>query len=186
MIRTLEVQFGPAKGKRVREAISRLSSVRYPEGASSYYASELRHVLEAGAVLASVSLACTLLESVVRSLVVQHARTAVRTGLNLERALESKKSLHFAGLVDELVKAGLFDAADADRAKRLYRDVRIPIHHRLSRRFVTFHDDHWSIDFRELLRQGSPVTLHHLEEVVETHGLNYVDEIVGVIDRNSA
>lgn len=185
MVRPLEEQFPPEIVNQIREIVSTVGQIHYPRGTSRYYAVELQYVLESGALLGALSLACTLLESVVRGLVLQHAASVARPTLNLEQDLEANRHLGFRDLVEKLEEAGLFEPVDADRAVALYRVVRIPIHHALSRRFVRFHEDGWSANLWELLRQPHPVSSLDLEEVIEHNALDYISEIATIIQRNS-
>ncbi|MFH1033903.1 MAG: hypothetical protein V1806_05295 [Pseudomonadota bacterium] len=136
--------------------------------------------------MASLVIGSSLLELYVRALIVNHAHSALPSdivqGDNLcpEGALEEKRNVKYYELVDLLVGVGLFREDDGELAKELYSKIRIPLLHGLPRRFVGNHSD----GFIMWLRGARPVAQHDLEEVIENHALVYLDQIIGILERN--
>lgn len=89
-LRSLDEQQGPKKAAEIREICRRLDNIRFGGGAAHYYAKEVRTSLLGGALLAAVSMSGSLLEIVVRELVLGHAERVARSGLPLQYLLEQK------------------------------------------------------------------------------------------------
>lgn len=196
MIRKLDEQFESDTVKQIRSLIERLESIPFPEGASNYYAKELCYCLEAGALLASLHIAGALLEVTIRSLIVQRSMEAKsqrppeedRQDIpTLEEELEERKDLSFYELCDTLVQHGFFDAEDAERAKDLYREVRIPIHHGLPIRYTRLHTGRVGRVTRLVLRimgQEMMMSASAFEEAVLDTSLKKIKQVVRVLHRN--
>lgn len=186
MGRPLESQFEPESVKEIRKLISRINVLSLPPGSSRYYAVELMRCLENGLLLAGIHLAAALLELVVRALIAQRIDESRKASAfsadtrSVERALEDKRDISFAGLVDALCKAGLFEQDDAEKAKDFYRSVRIPIHHGLPNRFYRGHTDEFLAD----LWSFGPLPGRQFEDVIEEHALKHIAAAVGIIERN--
>lgn len=187
MIRTLEKQFEPEKASRLRLLIERLHKLSYQPGASRYYGLELASCIEAGALLGALIVGSSLLELHVRGLIINYSFTALRTTspkiINLESSLEENRSIGFDKLVDSLVLVELFNKDDGELVKKLYKNVRIPLLHGLPRRFVHQHlepfmEELWSYLGKEV------ISSHELEDTIEDHAVEYLEEIVGIIERN--
>lgn len=187
MGRPLNEQFEPDKAAALQSFAGRLRLLRYPPGASRYYGLELATCIESGAIAAALIVASALLELHVRALVVNFAtrarRPRSRTEESLERQLENRRDMGFAKLLDHLVEVDLFRADDAARAKVLYSKIRIPLLHGLPSRFV---EDHQFPIFPELNRLlgREMITLRDFEDTIESHGLKYLEDIIGTIERN--
>lgn len=186
MIRPLEKQFHANKVKRLADLIARLDKCVYPDGASRYYAVDLIRVIESGALLAAISIGATLLEVVVRGLVVQYSKTAANNTINLEELLEAKRNLGFKCLIDALCDSEYISNDDAEFAKDFYLQVRIPIQHGLSQRFVRTHKEEWWTSFRQSIARGESITVRELEEVVEDHSIDYLESVISLLERVSS
>ena len=186
MGRPIESQFEPERVKEIRELVSRISALSLPPGSSRYYAVELIRCLENGVLLAGLHVAASLLELSVRSFIAQRidefrkASTFSENTRSVQRALEENRSIGFAGLVDALCEAGLFERDDVQKAKEFYRSIRIPIHHGLADRFYRSHMDELLAD----LWSFGPVPSHQFEEVIEDHALKHIAIVVGIMERN--
>jgi len=194
MPRTLKQQFAPEKVEEIHALIRRIDRLSLPGGSSRYYAVELSDCLQAGLLLASVHLAASLLELVVRGIVLERAGSAFPSGPrnpsdlargSLEHRMEEMRNLGFAKMVDHLVEVGLFDSEDGQLAKALYRTVRIPLHHGLVGRFVKQHDPIYNT-LEEFFGAFWPTTTSgNFEEVIEDSALPILDTVVGILERNS-
>jgi hypothetical protein len=187
MLRPLEKQFEPVKAARLKRLVERLSQFSFPPGASRYYGLELASCIEAGALLAALVVGSSLLELYVRALVVNYASRARLSETpkhkSLESALEENRKIGFGKLVDNLVLAGLFEKSDGESAKELYKNIRIPLLHGLPRRFVHQHQSSFAEDLA-LLFGREAISSSELEAIVEDHALEYLEDIVGIIERN--
>ncbi len=182
--RPLEDQFKAETAARIRAVAARTAGLQLPDGVSRYYRSELVQLLEAGMLLGAVHVAASLLEIAIRGMIVERAQSASHGSADLEAALEARRDLGFSQLVGALCDAGLFDREDAKRAVKFYQEVRIPIHHGLPNRFVTFHGEEWVLDFRNLLRTLSSTSSHEFEEIIEVHAIEHVETVIDLLDRN--
>ncbi|MBI3938978.1 MAG: hypothetical protein HY323_18550 [Betaproteobacteria bacterium] len=187
MLRSLEKQFEPKKAARLKRLVERLSQFSFPPGASRYYGLELASCIQAGALLGALVVGSSLLELYVRALVVNHSHT-VRQSIaprkkSLEGTLEDNRKVGFEELIDNLALVGLFEKADSESAKALYKNVRIPLLHGLSRRFVRQHQEPFAEDLALLLGRET-ISSSELEAIIEDHALEYLENIVGIIERN--
>ena len=194
MSRNFEQQFESQTVERVRTLLDRVSRLQVPKGVSRYYAVDLDLCLRGGALLGALHMAASLLEIVVREMVIEYATEAQsseqRSNVNLQRELEKKKDIGFKKLVEELRCAGLFDSKDAHEARQFYDAVRIPIHHGLPLRFVEANTD----QIRETKLIGeifgwdmrdAPAGMHDFEQAIEKRTLALIDTALGIIERNS-
>lgn len=188
MLRTLEEQFESDKAAQLRKLSERLRTHSFPPGASRYYGLELASCIEAGALLGALVVGSSLLEIYVRALVVNHASIARLTSAHgrksLEAILEEKRSLGFKALIDSLVSVGLFDNEDGERAKILYDNVRIPLLHGLPRRFVRKHQEPDAEEFSQLFKGEAAISSMELERIIEGHALEYLESVVGIVEKN--
>jgi len=142
--------------------------------------------LENGVLLAGLHLAASLLELSVRSFVAQRiddfrkAQASSADVRSVQRALEEKRDISFADLVDALNEAGLFEQNDVEKAKKFYRTIRIPIHHGLADRFYRCHTDELLADLWSFV----PVPSHRFEDVIEDYALKHIATAVGIMERN--
>lgn len=180
-LRPLREQFPPEKASALLQIRARLEGVRFGGGAAAYYAANLRDAITSGVLLAAVSLSASLLEVCVRELVIGYSQSVARKGLRLQEELEAMRTKGFLELLRALVDCGLFEPDDGESAKRFYKEIRIPIHHGLPARFVEFHEPDRFVLFGLLpLSIGS----HELEETIEDHAIEYLDTVVGILERN--
>jgi len=167
--------------------IAKLEALRYPTGPSRYYGLDLSICLQAGALAGSLIVASALLEVYIRGLVVRYSEQAQATyarKIEAELELEEMRGEGFNKLIAHLVDAGLFDTDDAETAKKIYREVRIPAHHGLPSRLLgrTKSDPFRSI--WGLLGLGTEVSMQEFEEFVENEALPIIGTIVNIIERN--
>ena len=186
-MRPLEKQFEPEKAAHLKKLAGRLSQFSFPPGASRYYGLELVSCIEAGALLGALIVGSSLLELYVRALVVNHSSKArlstASKQKSLEGTLEENRHIGFEELIDNLVSAGLFKKSDSKNAKALYKNIRIPLLHGLPRRFVRQHQNSFAEDFSLLLGREA-ISSSELETIIEDHALEYLENIVGIIERN--
>jgi len=123
-MRRLERQFGKRRATAIRRLITTFRSLDYPNGTSRYYALELQAVLESGALLASLAVCASLLEIVVRELVLDYMRNTASRHRDLQAELEAQRHISFATLVEALREVGRVLADDAKAAKSFHDTVR--------------------------------------------------------------
>lgn len=187
MLRPLDKQFEPEKAARLVQLSERISKFAFPPGASRYYGVEFASCIEAGALLGALVVGSSLLELYVRALVVHFASRArqpkAHSQKSLEGSLEENRKISFAELVDNLVSAGLFDKSDGESAKELYKNIRIPLLHGLPRRFVRQHQNSFAEDLA-LMLGSEAISSSELESIIEDYAVEYLESIVGIIERN--
>lgn len=188
MIRGFEEQFEGETIQNVRDLLERIEAFSLPDGVSRYYAVDLSLCLQAGALLGALHVASSLLEIIVREMVIERASEAFSDSHkikgSLQKELEEKRKVGFKKLVDELATAGLFSKSDAEMAKQFYDDVRIPIHHGLPARFVNNNENFKSF-LDDIFGFTSPTDMQDFERIIESNALTLVETAVGIIERNS-
>lgn len=182
MTRPLDEQFEAPKAERIRCIAQSFYSVQEVGGGIRYFAVEVARCLEAGLLLAALHVASSLLELSVRKLLIDH-RFAEQDSLDdssdllddLEYQVEDRKHLRFQAMVDELDSASIIEADEADALRIFYSDVRIPIQHGITRRFVrdeqrlqeeSFFDAVFKLDHR--------MRFHRFEDTIEDKSLEYI------------
>lgn len=197
MIRPLEEQFGPDKCAEIRNLVAKFSALPFKGGACRYFTLEVTGCLEAGLLLAAVSVTSVLLTFFRELLIIYRLWSAgpttsrwVDTGLllnKLEREAEDgRPRLHFEDIVDQLT-GDVLSSADAEVAKKFYKDVRVPIHHGLTRRLIAEAKAE-EMDMSEPLDGLLSATnrmfrLHQLEEMIEENATKYLGFVVDLIQK---
>lgn len=193
MIRELEEQFQSETVARIRDLIERLESVQLPVGASRIYANELAYCLDAGALLASLHLAGSVLEVSARHKILEMSKEAKSNRTEkeienekptLEERLEERKDLSFYDLCDALVEYAFWAPEDGERAKEVYRKVRIPVHHGLPTRFIKAHSDSLALELHRLSKREAVLFGGRFEESVHDNAIDIVEEVVEILDEN--
>lgn len=193
MIRDLEEQFEEETVERIRDLVEKLESVQFPAGASRIYAYELAYCLEAGALLASLHLAGSLLEISARHKILEMSIEAntnrtekeiEKEEPTLEEKLEERKDLSFYDMCDALVEHAFWDPEDGKRAKEVYRSVRIPVHHGLPARFMKEHSDTTLLGLFRLSSGEMILSGGSFEESVHSNAIDIVEETAEVLDKN--
>jgi len=196
LIRLLEEQFEPDKCAEIRDLIAKFSALPFGGGACRYFSLEVAGCLEAGLLLAAVSVTSILLETFFRELLIIHRLQSAGPKTNrwgdtrllfneLEKEVEDgRPRLHFEDIVDQLT-GDVLDSADAEVAKGFYKDVRVPIHHGITRRFIVTAkaeeqdmSDPWNVFFATYLNR-----LHMLDEVIEENAIKYLGSVVNLIQK---
>jgi len=198
LVRPLEEQFEPEKCAELRDLITKFSVLPFKEGPCRYLVLEVMGCLEAGLLLAAVSVASVLLETFFREFLISYRlqtagpKTNHWTDTNLlfnklERETEDgRPRLSFENIVDQL-PSDVMDPDDAEAAKKFYKTVRIPIHHGITRRFI-------AIARAEEIDMSNPLSimlsdtyrgfrLHKLDEVIEENAAEYLGFIVDLIHK---
>jgi len=157
---------------------------------------EIARCLDAGLLFAALEVATSLLELFVKDLLIA-ARVEDNTSQRsprpfqlpddqIEREIEDVERLYFNGIVDELVARKAIDQSDADAIKDFYKNVRIPIHHGLTRRFIRLSSDvHEGGDLLTSLSLGRLGRFHKFEEVIEEDSIRHLFTIVDFLGRYS-
>ena len=188
LIRPLEEQFNAAKCAEIRSLIAKFSTLPFKGGPCRYFALEVAGCLEAGLLLAAVSIASVLLETFFRELLILHrlqtrelttSRQIDTMFDKLEKDIEDgRPRSNFEYIVDQLT-GDVLDSGDAVDAKKFYKTVRIPIHHGLTRRFIDIAKA-GKVDWLDMYRG---LRLHHLEELIEENATKYLGFIVDLIQK---
>lgn len=188
MIRPLEEQFNAAKCAEIRSLIAKFSALPFEGGARRYFVLEVAGCLEAGLLLAAVSIASVLLETFLRELLILHrlqtreltTSRRIDTMFNeLEKEIEDgRPRLYFEDIVDQLT-GDVLDSGDAVDAKKFYKTVRIPIQHGITRRFIALAKT-GEVDWFDTYRG---FRLYHLEELIEKNATKYLGFIVNLIQK---
>lgn len=188
MIRGFEEQFEEDTVKKIQDLLRRIEAIKLPFRVSKFFVVDLSICLKAGALLGALQLAASLLELTVREMVMVLSSEALSENnrkRNLQKELEDKKHFGFNHLVTELEKVDLFDRKDAELARQFYNTVRIPLHHGLTRRFITEHDNNNSFKlFEEVFGGAYQISMHDFERVIEQEALSLIETAIGIIERN--
>jgi hypothetical protein len=190
-IRKLEKQFSPKKVTRIRKLQTDISSLHFNGGAGRYFAIELINTLEAGLLLASLHLSCSLLELCVRDLLIYISSPKTKrqdfmdTRVNeIEEQYEDgdKPMWTFHKMINELSQRKIIIKKDADKIKNFYERVRIPIHHGLTRRFVREHNDS-PVDFFDDIKNGRSNRVYMLGEQIEDKSIQLIKIAVSFLKK---
>lgn len=198
MIRPLEEQFSPDKCDEIKNLITKFSELPFKGGACRYLVLEVIGCLEAGLLLAAVSVASILLETSFRELLIFSRLQTVGPKTNhqtdtsllldkLEKEIEDgPPRLNFEDIVDEL-SSDVLNSGDAKNAKKFFKDVRNPIHHGITRRFIAKvrsekvdMSNPLSIILSDTYRM---FRLHRLDEVIEENTTKHLRFIVDLIQK---
>ena len=187
IIRGYKQQFRAKEAKQIEGLISRIEAMRYPTGPSRYYGVDLAMCLASGALAGSLIVASALMEIYIRGLVIRYSEIAQNgwaRRVDTELELEGMREETFYRLLEHLVHTRLFFDEDAEKAKRIYREVRIPVHHGLPSRLLGQSAD----DFLRVLLfdmgVDNKVSLHAFEGFIEHQALRIIKEIVEILHRN--
>jgi hypothetical protein len=189
MIRGYEEQFGKETVNRINLLIERINDLHLPLGVSKYYAVDLIVCLRGGSLIGALIISASLFEMIVREMVIEIATKALsiqdKKNRDLEIELEDKRHLGFKKLIDELKNSGFFNVTDSESAKEYYDNVRIPIQHGLSARFIEKHNGNFSKDTQRLLGMSPKYDWRDFEEVIEDYSLTLIETAIEIIERNS-
>ena len=149
-----------------------------PAGPARYYVLEITHSLEAGLLLASLELAASVTELLVRERLANHRAAHGDNGVpevswtqrKRDRIdLEYDRSLTLYPMLQELVGGDVISAEDAEAVRKFYKGIRIPLHHGLPARYVAGLDRDAREDPLGVLWAGG---LHSFEEKLESYALD--------------
>jgi len=149
--RSIEEQFEPDVALKLRLLEGRLEAVRTTGRASDYFIFEAVSSLDRGLLLATLQLVTAALELRARELLIQYAIAAAEPPARREVAdqiqisIEQNRVYLFCGILSALEERGLIDVDERCQLKRIYQEIRIPLHHgivgRYSRRGSADDDD---------------------------------------------
>src|SRR5438876_6156431 len=149
--RSIEEQFQPDVALKLRLLEGRLEAVRTTGRASDYFIFEAVSCLDRGLLLATLQLVTAALELRARELLIQYAIAAAEPPARREVAdqiqisIEQNRVYLFCGILSALEERGLIDVDERCQLKRIYQEIRIPLHHgivgRYSRRGSADDDD---------------------------------------------
>lgn len=171
---TLEEEFGewaPVIAE-LRDALGQLS---YPEGGARAYAEEVQACLDAGLLLAALTLSMSLLELTVLLRVFELER--VEDPGRFQADLEEEKH-PFCYLLGLLHEQGVLNEREVERATWLYRNVRIPVQHGLTSRLLVNVDS--AYDYGMI---SSPLDDEHVRGAAFEGVVGEVGEVVHILER---
>lgn len=186
-MRSYREPFEPEVADRIDVLIHRIESLEYPTGPTRYYGLDLVACLQVGALAGSLVVASSLMELYVRGLVVRYSEDAQRgwaRPVETERELDNMKGKGFRNLVSELMESGLFDPDDAEKARDLYRTVRIPAHHGLPSRFFAGPAPSLMTAIFGTVEKAEPISMKQFEDLVEEEALPKIEAIVNILEHN--
>ena len=191
MIRPLEEQFAPKKLKQIREIQAHFRSIPYRFSIERYSAKELHRCLEAGLLLAAIGIAASLLEIFARNLLVSaqfanaqivDAKSAREIINRIERAIEDDKPRHdFALIVNKLKTMAIIEESDAENIQTFYKNIRIPIHHGITQRFVRESKQIAEDDVFSVLFLDPDVRFTSIEDIIEDHSMKHLTTVAEFI-----
>uniref|UniRef100_UPI00131A5B7C hypothetical protein n=1 Tax=Salinibacter altiplanensis TaxID=1803181 RepID=UPI00131A5B7C len=130
MSRPLDEQFEGPRAAQIRRLARSFRSIENIGDGIRYFAVELARCLEAGLLLSALHVASSLLELMVRKLVVEHRIAEEDKPENpfelmneLEYKVEDEKKLSFKSMINELESSSLVNAEEAEALKRFYSEV---------------------------------------------------------------
>lgn len=193
MGRSLDEQFEAPKASKIRRIAEQFRSVANVGGGIRYFALEVVQCLQAGLLLSALHVASSLLELSVRKLLINRLFAEKRSSddegpmlnelLNdVEHEIEDREQLGFQAIVDKLKSLSVIEEEEAEKLKTFYSDVRIPIQHGITRRFVR--------EERNLKGEEDPLALfeldhmirfHKFEEAIEDNSLKYLQVVSGFV-----
>lgn len=194
IIRPLNQQFEPDKAQRIRELESLFQSLPFENKAAKYFTIEVVRCLEAGLLLAAFEVAMSLLELFIRELLIM-TRFGSDSGLGdtpsrqlfrdtVEREVEDVEHLSLNQMMDELEGLEIISERDSDKVKELYKTVRVPIHHGLTRRLL-FPPSFVPKDYLDFFFSGARNRFHKLEELVEDNAIRHLFDVVDFMGKYS-
>ena len=197
MPRPIGEQFEPEKADRIRSLAGRIRSILTGAGGIRYFCLELARTLEAGALLAAIHVASSLLELSARQLLVfsladdsdaktENEELFPRPIDVLEYEIEDDRRLSMYEILEELTDHGIIDESEKDKIEGFYSDIRIPIHHGITRRFVREESNGISLrnEPRSLFCGSQHARMGDLDRAIEDKSLDYVEVAVDFVFRH--
>ena len=198
--RSLDEQFEEGTVERIREIQARLR--RYPILYSAGHLFAHGEALEAGLLLASVTLSSTLIEIFVRDkLIYLHADE-----INIDEQFRSHASgiaeikiedidkLTFTKIINQLVEKKEIDEDTCSDLSRFYKRIRIPLLHGLTRRYLRGKEFNSQFSLADRDTEEFPIDemflswgsrFMNLEDHLEEEALNILEELVQIIEKCS-
>lgn len=187
MTRDFKKQFEPKTVSKINKLIRRIKNLPLSNNVSYYYAHDLILCLKTGALLGALHVAAALLEVLIRETYETHIfQTSLPKNkkiIKLQKKIEENRYLGFSQLVDHLNKSGLLKKTGAQKLKKFYNAVRIPIHHGLPIRFIKAHDKHFStvVMIKEIF--DLPIAMREFEETIEDYSLPLIEKAIEIIEK---
>ena len=197
-IQPLSDQFEPETVEKIRELQKRLDQYPIHDGAGILYAKELSLSLEAGLLLSSTHLSSTLLEVFLRDLLLYinldqsdnyAPSTLKKNDIEEIRLEDSKKPQYsFYKILSEVSNHLDIEKQLYDDIIDFYNNIRIPLSHGLSRRFLRGErvDDPSiieSYDFFEMIAGSRLLRFHNLDRTIEENALGIVDRVISITEK---
>lgn len=195
MVRPLQEQFEPETVDRIGKLKIAFQSLPFQGEPARYLTREIVGCLEAGLLLAAVQVALSLLEMFFRELLVvvlfkeKYDEDIPSAHLLLDRIrqqIEDGRSPRYDLylILDQLTKRGIVEKRDAGGIKTLYKNVRIPIHHGLTRRFVKLSMGSSGNEELEQLFL-SLARFQQFDEMIEDRSLGHLEAVVSFVGKYS-
>jgi hypothetical protein len=191
--RSIEEQFEPEVAARLRDFQRRLEAVRTTGEASDYFIFEALSCLDRGLLLAALQLITATVELRAREILIQLIITELpdRKGPAnwIEISLEEGRDYLFGGILAALETRGAIGPDERQQLKDIYRDIRIPLHHGIVRRYSRSHDESDESDSEWILEAFWGDSQVHLttsetemESIIEMHGANDLDHAISALE----
>jgi len=193
--RPLDEQFEESTVERIREIQARLRQYPIRDSAGHFFSHEIIEVLEIGCLLASVSLASTLIEIFVRDLLINLRANEINIDEEFrghaasiaEIEIEDISKLPFKAIVNQLLEYEEIDEDTCSELSEYYDEIRIPLLHGLTRRYlrgekVNSQSPETDLGLDDLLISITNRFLR-IEEKVEEDALNILEELVYLIEK---
>ena len=181
MLRPLRDQFESETVDRIQTIQARVRGVKSDSHVIRYLHVELANALEAGLLVCAVVVARVCLEVGVRDLLV--AQRSRKIGIEtraqrkkLERSVEESRNLMFVPMISELTRAEVLSRVEADRLCGVYKDIRIPLSHGLTGRYVRQRNG-----TRRFLEDVGLASDREFENLIEASSLDEIEELVEAI-----
>jgi len=190
--RSIEEQFEVDVALKLRLLEGRLEAVRTTARASDYFIFEAVSCLDRGLLLATLQLVTAALELRAREILIQCAIADSdppdrrETADQIEISVEEDRGYVFYGILSALEARGLICADDRCQLQKIYKEIRVPLHHgivnRYSRRGSADADDPEPDAVLDALwgeYRGHHTTKEtDMESVVEEYAMEDLDHVV--------
>ncbi len=200
MLRPPHEQFSESTTREIlRLAVFFRDYQGYPCRVCRYFAADLANSLEAGCILSSVLIGCTLLEILARRLIHKNfdrcfaasgeflrkklQTISERKDLTLLESFEADRAMQFADFIDALFYSRIISGEARETAKSIYKNVRITLSHGLALRFVEANSSDDERNLHKFFQTSSGVMeWRQFETKIEDTALKFVQQVSDVLE----
>ena len=188
--RSIEEQFEPDIALKLRLLQTRLEAVRTTGEASDYFIFEALSCLDRGLLLAALQLITAALELRAREILIQNtiADLPDRRGPahRIEISVEEDRGYLFYGVLAALEARGVISVEDRCKLKRIYQDIRIPLHHGIVGRYSRSREgkgETWVLEALWGENQAHLTTSETaMESMIEKYGAEDLDHVISGLE----